>query len=50
MGINRPIFPLARWAPWLVERLMAPMGAQLQTKPEEAIPWQPQLGLGVNNV
>lgn len=37
MGIGRHFFRLARWAPWLVERLMAPMGRQLQADPERAM-------------
>jgi pimeloyl-ACP methyl ester carboxylesterase len=37
MGIGRHFFRLARWAPWLVERLMAPMGSQLQADPEQAL-------------
>lgn len=37
MGIGRYLFRLARWAPWLAERLMAPMGAQLQSGPEQVL-------------
>jgi pimeloyl-ACP methyl ester carboxylesterase len=37
MGIGRHFFRLARWAPWLVERLMAPMRAQVQSNPEQVM-------------
>jgi len=37
MGIGRHFFRLARWAPWLVERLMAPMGSQLQKDAGQAM-------------